>query len=99
MLLRLRNRSLAAIRACRCRKPIPLASSSRTGTSDCRIIARGMRSRWSLTTKRLVVGSLLVAAVLLIWHAGDIVRPFVWAAILSYILLPVVGALERRFTL
>ncbi len=58
-----------------------------------------MRSRWSPTTKRLVVASLLVAAVLLVWHAGDIVRPFVWAAILSYVLLPVVGALERRFTL
>jgi len=58
-----------------------------------------MRSRWSPTTKRLVIGSFLLAALLLIWHAGDIVRPFVWAAILSYILLPVVGALERRFTM
>ena len=36
---------------------------------------------------------------LLLWQAGDIVAPFVWAAILSYILLPVVGALEGRFGL
>jgi len=35
--------------------------------------------------------------VLFIWRAGDIVQPFLWAAILSYILLPVVGAIERRF--
>jgi predicted PurR-regulated permease PerM len=34
---------------------------------------------------------------LFIWRAGDIVQPFLWAAILSYILLPVVGAIERRF--
>jgi predicted PurR-regulated permease PerM len=36
-------------------------------------------------------------AVLIIWRAGDIVEPFVWAAILSYVLLPVVGAIQRRF--
>jgi predicted PurR-regulated permease PerM len=34
---------------------------------------------------------------LFIWRAGDIVAPFLWAAILSYILLPLVGAIERRF--
>jgi predicted PurR-regulated permease PerM len=37
------------------------------------------------------------AAVLLFWAAGDIVQPFVWATILAYVLLPIVGALERRF--
>ena len=58
-----------------------------------------MRSRWSLTTKRVVVVGLAALAVLVVWRAGDIVEPFVWAAILSYILLPVVGAIERRFTL
>jgi predicted PurR-regulated permease PerM len=56
-----------------------------------------MRSRWSPVTKRLVVAALLVALVLFLWRAGDIVQPFLWATIVSYILLPVVGALERRF--
>ena len=56
-----------------------------------------MRSRWSPTTKRVVVGALAAVIVLFIWRAGDIVQPFLWAAILSYILLPVVGAIERRF--
>jgi predicted PurR-regulated permease PerM len=56
-----------------------------------------MRSRWTPTTKRLVIGGLLLVALLFLWRAGDIVQPFIWATILSYILLPVVGALERRF--
>lgn len=58
-----------------------------------------MRSRWSSTTKRVVVFAFAALAVIVIWRAGDIVEPFVWAAILSYILLPVVGALQRRFAL
>lgn len=33
-----------------------------------------------------------------VWRAGDIVQPFVWATILAYILLPLVGSLERRFS-
>ena len=65
--------------------------------SAYRIIAGGMRSRWSPVTKRLVVAALVVALVLFLWRAGDIVQPFLWAMIVSYILLPVVGALERRF--
>ena len=40
--------------------------------------------------------SLVLAGLLLVWRAGDIVEPFVWAAVLSYILLPVVGAFETR---
>ena len=56
-----------------------------------------MRSRWNPTTKRVVVGALAAVILLFIWRAGDIVQPFIWAAILSYILLPVVGAIERRF--
>jgi len=56
-----------------------------------------MRSRWNPTTKRVVVGALAAVILLFIWRAGDIVQPFVWAAVLSYILLPVVGAIERRF--
>ncbi len=55
-----------------------------------------MKSRWSPTTKRVVVGALAAVFLLFIWRAGDIVAPFLWAAILSYILLPVVGAIERR---
>ncbi|TMB71393.1 MAG: AI-2E family transporter [Chloroflexi bacterium] len=60
---------------------------------------RGMRSRWTPTTKRLVVGGLLLVGLLFLWRAGDIVQPFIWATILAYILLPVVGAIERRFAL
>jgi predicted PurR-regulated permease PerM len=56
-----------------------------------------MKSRWSTTTKRVVVGSLAALFLLFIWRAGDIVEPFLWAMILSYILLPLVGALEQRF--
>jgi predicted PurR-regulated permease PerM len=58
-----------------------------------------MRSRWSPTTKRVVVAALLVVLALFLWRAGDIVQPFIWATIVSYILLPLVGAIERRFTL
>ena len=58
-----------------------------------------MRSRWSPTTKRLVVGAILVVLAFFVWRAGDIVQPFVWGTILAYILLPLVGALERRFAL
>src|SRR4029078_12700607 len=58
-----------------------------------------MKSRWSSTTKRVVVGSLAALFLLFIWRAGDIVEPFLWAMILSYILLPLVGALQRRTAL
>jgi predicted PurR-regulated permease PerM len=58
-----------------------------------------MKSRWSSTTKRVVVGSLAALFLLFIWRAGDIVEPFLWAMILSYILLPLVGALQRRSAL
>lgn len=55
-----------------------------------------MKSQWSPTTKRVVVGALVAALLLFLWRAGDIVAPFLWAAILAYVLLPVVGAIERR---
>src|ERR1043166_2954040 len=58
-----------------------------------------MRSRWSPTTKRLVVLGLAALGLVILWRAGDIVEPFVWAVILSYILLPLVGAIQRRFSL
>jgi predicted PurR-regulated permease PerM len=54
--------------------------------------------RWSPTLKRLVVGMLVVATLFVVYRAGDIVRPFLWAAILGYILLPVVRAFENRLT-
>jgi predicted PurR-regulated permease PerM len=46
--------------------------------------------------KRVVVGLLIAGAIFLMYRAGDIVRPFLWAAILGYILLPVVRLLEDR---
>ena len=58
-----------------------------------------MKSRWSPTTKRVVIASLAALFLLFIWRAGDIVQPFLWAMILSYILLPLVGSLETRFNL
>ena len=48
--------------------------------------------------KRIIVGVLVVGALFLTYRAGDIVRPFLWAAILAYILLPVVRAFENRLT-
>ena len=57
----------------------------------------GMGARWSGNTKRAVVIFFAVTLVLLLWRAGDIVQPFLWGAILAFILLPVVGAIERRF--
>jgi len=40
-----------------------------------------------------------VAALYIVYRAGDIVRPFVWAGVLAFVLLPVVGLLERRLSL
>ena len=55
-----------------------------------------MGSRWSATTKRVVVVLFALIAVYVVYRAGDIVRPFVWAAIVAYVLLPVVALIERR---
>jgi predicted PurR-regulated permease PerM len=63
------------------------------------IIERGMGARWSVTTKRAVVAGFAALAILLLWRAGDVVEPFIWALIVAYILLPVVAALQRRFAL
>ncbi len=54
--------------------------------------------RWSPTLKRIIVAVLIGAGIFMIYRAGDIVRPFLWAAILGYILLPVVRAFENRLT-
>ena len=53
-------------------------------------------TRWSPSLKRATIAVLLIAALFLIYRAGDIVRPFLWAAIVGYILLPVVRILEER---
>jgi predicted PurR-regulated permease PerM len=58
-----------------------------------------MGSRWSATTKRVVVALIALGALYVVYRAGDIVRPFVWAAILAYVLLPLVGLLELRLSL
>ncbi|MDP9251789.1 MAG: AI-2E family transporter [Chloroflexota bacterium] len=58
-----------------------------------------MGARWSVTTKRAVVAAFSALAILLVWRAGDVVEPFIWGLIVAYILLPVVGAIERRFAL
>lgn len=55
-----------------------------------------MGARWSTTTKRVVVALFAVAALYIVYRAGDIVRPFVWAGVLAFVLLPLVGLLERR---
>ena len=58
-----------------------------------------MGARWSSTTKRVVIALFAVAALYIVYRAGDIVRPFVWAGVLAFVLLPVVGLLERRLSL
>ena len=58
-----------------------------------------MTSRWSQTTKRAVVAAFAALFVLFLWRAGDIVQPFIWALILAYILLPLVGAVQTRLSL
>ncbi|MGH2490795.1 MAG: AI-2E family transporter [Candidatus Limnocylindria bacterium] len=58
-----------------------------------------MGARWSVATKRAVVAIFAGLGLFLLWRAGDIVQPFIWGLILAYILLPVVGALERRFAI
>ena len=54
------------------------------------------RPRWSSTTKRLVVLALGILGAILLWRTSPIVLPFVWAAVLSYVLMSAVNALERR---
>lgn len=57
-----------------------------------------MGPRWSNTTKRVVIALFALAALYIVYRAGDIVRPFVWAGVLAYVLLPLVALLERRLT-
>lgn len=55
------------------------------------------QSRWTPTTKRVVVATLVALAVLLAVALQHIVAPFLWAFVLGYVLLPAVAFLERRF--
>src|SRR5437870_5040934 len=83
----------------RCRQLRRMCPNGRRPWHACLIIRGGMGARWSVTTKRAVVAGFVVLAIVLFWRAGDIVQPFIWGLIVAYILLPVVGAIERRFTL
>ncbi len=56
------------------------------------------QTRWGTTTKRVVVVAIAFVLLLAVTRAGEIVKPFVWAAILAYVLLPLVGLLERRLS-
>ncbi len=53
-------------------------------------------ARWSPAAKRAALGVIGLILLFVVWRAGDIVRPFIWAAILAYVLLPLVSLLERR---
>jgi predicted PurR-regulated permease PerM len=57
-----------------------------------------MGPRWSSTTKRVVIALFALAALYIVYRAGDIVRPFVWAGVLAYVLLPLVALIERRLS-
>jgi len=76
-----------------------MSLNRRSGRGCWPIIESGMGARWSPTTKRGVVAGFAVLAIFLLWRAGDVVQPFIWALVVAYILLPVVGALQRRFAL
>jgi len=71
----------------------------RSHDSGCLIIHGGMGARWSTTTKRAVVVGFAALGILILWRAGDVVQPFIWGLIVAYVLLPIVGAIERRFAL
>jgi len=74
-------------------------ANRRSPEAGCLIIHGGMGARWSTTTKRAVVVGFAALAILVLWRAGDVVQPFIWGLIVAYILLPIVGAIERRFAL
>ncbi len=52
--------------------------------------------RWSPLTKRVVLVVLVTAFLLVLWRAGEVVPPFVWAFVVGYVLLPAVSFFERR---
>ena len=56
----------------------------------------GIRGMWTTPTKRVVVGVLIAGVILLVWHMGEIVMPFLWALVLGYVLLPAVAFFEQR---
>lgn len=52
--------------------------------------------RWSPQTKRVVIFAAAVVAAFLLWKAGEIVAPFLWALVVGYVMLPGVSLFERR---
>lgn len=52
--------------------------------------------RWSPLTKRVALAIILAALLLVLWRAGEIVPPFVWAFVVGYVLLPAVAFFEKR---
>ncbi len=52
--------------------------------------------RWSPQTKRVALFVIVVTLILVLWRAGEIVPPFVWAFVVGYVLLPAVAFFERR---
>lgn len=52
--------------------------------------------RWSPLTKRVVLALIVAAFLLVLWRAGEVVPPFVWAFVVGYVLLPAVSFFEKR---
>lgn len=52
--------------------------------------------RWSPQTKRIVLLVIAAAAIFVMWRAGQIVAPFVWAFVVGYVLLPAVSFFQAR---
>ncbi len=52
--------------------------------------------QWSVATKRIVLIVIVALLFIILERASEIVLPFIWAAILGYILQPAVNQLERR---
>ncbi len=57
------------------------------------------RSRWSPTTKLIVILLLLGLGIYLIYRFNAVIAPLILAAILSYILLPLANYFEMRYRL
>jgi predicted PurR-regulated permease PerM len=58
-----------------------------------------MTRQWSEQTKRWVVTAMAVLALLALLVVGHVLPPFVLAAVLAYILSPLVGAIQRGLRL
>jgi predicted PurR-regulated permease PerM len=54
---------------------------------------------WGLTTKAIVTIAALALMVLIIWRFQELIRPLVVAAIIAYLLNPIIGWLMRRLNI